>query len=64
MFEFKRRDPEREDLERAADEALAQIEARGYAVEQWARGVERVVAVAVALDGKRLLVRHQLLMRP
>lgn len=58
VLELKRlRRPERESVETALADALAQIEARRYATELEARGAAPVVRWGVVFDGKQVWVR-------
>ncbi len=56
MLEFKRRQPGR-DLARSAEEALIQIQERGYAAELEAAGAAPIRRIGIAFSGKEVAVR-------
>tara|TARA_B100000745_G_scaffold3629_1_gene3076 strand:+ start:409 stop:2094 length:1686 start_codon:yes stop_codon:yes gene_type:complete len=58
VFEFRSIDEyDQFSLEQACDQALAQIESKHYVAELEALGVESVYPVAMAFEGKKVLVR-------
>ncbi|KZL94081.1 PD-(D/E)XK nuclease domain-containing protein [Clostridium magnum] len=59
VMEFKKVDEdEEEDLEKAADAALEQIKERDYRAELIERGVENIIELGIAFEGKRVLVKQ------
>ncbi len=62
VIEFKKVDKDRkEKIELVVDVALQQIKAKEYAEELRAQGIKTIVAVGVAVKGKKLLVKHEVL---
>jgi hypothetical protein len=58
VIEFKKVDTyEHEDLEKAAVNALVQIKEKRYAQEMHAMGIESVVAIGIAFEGKKVLLK-------
>jgi len=60
IFEFKKADTfVGETLETACDEALKQIEAKEYKTELKAAGVNKIIEIALAFEGKKVMMRHR-----
>ncbi len=60
IFEFKKIDPgENKTLETACDEALKQIEAKEYKTELKAAGVNKIIEIALAFEGKKVMMKHR-----
>ncbi|MCX6990917.1 MAG: AAA family ATPase [Chlamydiae bacterium] len=60
IMEFKKISPfEKTDLETAVNSALKQIEDRHYAQELLDRGVDRILYLGLAFEGKNVLIRHK-----
>lgn len=60
IMEFKKIGPfEQSDLESAAASALKQIEEKKYAQELLDRGVKRILYLALAFEGKKVLIRSK-----
>jgi hypothetical protein len=58
VFEFKAVDElDNLTLEQACEQALKQIEQKQYATDLHAQGIEKVYPLAIAFEGKRVLVR-------
>ncbi len=60
VVEFKKVDLDMsEKIEKIVDVALAQIKSREYATELRAQGVTNIIAVGIAVEGKKLLIKHE-----
>jgi hypothetical protein len=60
IFEFKKVDAfAGEKLETACDEALKQIAAKAYKTELKAAGVDRIIEIALAFEGKQVMMKHR-----
>ena len=60
IFEFKKsRNITDEGLEAAAQQALQQIEKRNYKAELRSRGIKRIINIAIAFAGKKVLIKDQ-----
>jgi hypothetical protein len=60
IIEFKKTSArEKETLDMAADRAMEQIKAKGYAQELRQLGIKNVVAYAIAVQGKQILLKAQ-----
>jgi hypothetical protein len=46
-------------LETACDEALKQISAKAYKTELKAAGVDRIIEIALAFEGRKVMMRHR-----
>jgi len=58
VIEFKKVDvDEKEDLEKAANLALEQIQEKQYVAELLSLGIERVLTLGIAFQGKKVLVK-------
>lgn len=59
IIEFKKvNTSQRETLALAADRALEQIVEKRYATELKSRGIQNILSIAIAIDGKNVLVRE------
>ncbi|OQA73135.1 MAG: putative AAA-ATPase [bacterium ADurb.Bin243] len=60
IFEFKKVDAfAGETLETACDEALKQIETKEYKTELRAAGVNKIIEIALAFEGKKVMMKHR-----
>ncbi len=60
IMEFKKISPfKKMDLETAVNSALKQIKDKHYALELQDRGVERILYLGLAFEGKNVLIRHK-----
>ena len=57
IFELKYTKEETDDLERFADEALAQIDEKKYDVEMVESGIEEIIKVGIAFHGKNVCIK-------
>ena len=58
IIEFKSVEPEEvKDLEQAAQQALQQIEAKGYQQELFERGIHKIIKLGIVFRGKEVLVK-------
>ena len=57
IFELKHTKEETDDLERFADEALAQIDEKKYDVEMVESGIEEIIKVGIAFHGKNVCIK-------
>jgi hypothetical protein len=57
IIEFKKVDPEDETLQTAVDKAMKQIEDRNYASELHEIGIKKIVKLAIAFEGKKVLIK-------
>lgn len=61
IFEFKKVNQAKENIEEAAEEAVQQIIDKKYAVELHDRGIKQVLALGLAFLGKEVVVRQRYL---
>ena len=57
IFELKYTKEETDDLERFADEALAQIDEKKYDVEMVESGIKEIIKIGIAFHGKNVSIR-------
>ncbi len=58
IFEFKHAKSDSEDLDKLADEALAQIEEKQYDTELNALGIKNIIKIGIAFRGKKAVVKR------
>ncbi len=61
IIEFKKVDKKKGDsLKKAVEQALTQIEEKKYEAEMQARGIQNIIKLGIAFDGKKTLVKEQM----